>query len=145
MKNKVTWIVVSNSQTAFVVANEGPRTGFVPVAGHVWEAPELVGYSDEPGVMQSSFGPGRPSMTTRDLKREGQKSFAAEIMDHLVKAQREKAFDRIVLTGTPQMLGALRDVTPTSIKAALLAELDKDLTKIPPAELGAHLRDIMRL
>ena len=26
-----------------------------------------------------------------------------------------------------------------------LGKLDKDLTKIPPAELGAHLRDIMRL
>lgn len=145
MKNKVTWIVLSNSQNASVVANEGPRTGFVPVAGHVWEPPQVIGYSDEPGVMQSSFGPGRPSMTTTDLKREGQKTFAADIMEHLVKAQRDKAFDRIVLTGTPQMLGALRDAAPSAIKAALMAELDKDLTKIPPAELGPHLRDIMRL
>lgn len=144
MKNKVTWIVLSNSQNASVVANEGPRSGFEPVAGQTWEAPELVGYSDEPGVMQSSFGPGRPSMTTTDIKREGQKKFAADIMEHLVKAQREKAFDQLVLTGTPQMLGALRDAAPSAIKEALLAELDKDLTKVPVAELGAHLRDIMR-
>lgn len=145
MKNKVTWIVLSNSQNASVVANRGPGTGFEPVAGHVWEAPEVVGYSDEPGVMQSSTSSGHPSLTRTDLKRLGQNAFATDIMDHLVKAHRDKAFDRIVLTGTPQMLGALRDAAPTAIKSALLAELDKDLTKVPADELGPHLRDIMRL
>ena len=144
MNRTVTWIVLSNARHAMVVAHRSPGNTFETVLGKAWQASEPAQYTDEPGVMQSSVGPGRPSMTRHDTDRTAQKAFASEIMDHLAKAQREHAFDRIVLTGAPKMLGALRDSIPKSIEAVLLAELDKDLTHVAVEDLSSHLGDLIR-
>ena len=49
----------------------------------------------------------------------------------------------IVLAASPRLLGHLRDHMPAALKAHVVAELDKDLVKIPLADLPDHLGAVL--
>ena len=49
----------------------------------------------------------------------------------------------LVVAAPPKMLGALRDSLPAPLKSALLADMDKDLTNIPEADLAAHFEEVL--
>jgi protein required for attachment to host cells len=74
----------------------------------------------------------------RELKRE----LAGEVIDKLDGSLREGRFDRIALFAPPTVLGDLRDALSESLRAKLVAELAKDLTKVPFQELSHRLEAI---
>ena len=55
----------------------------------------------------------------------------------------DKAFDRLVIVAPPVALGDLRAGAVRAREAALYAELGKDLTKTPAAELPEHLAAVL--
>lgn len=62
--------------------------------------------------------------------------FARRIIASLEGAQRRAAFDQLVLVAEPHFLGLLRHFLSPPLRAALIAEVHKDLGH----EGGAHLR-----
>ena len=54
-------------------------------------------------------------------------------------------FDKLVLVAAPKTLGDLRDLLPDPVKAKVVAEIDKDLTKVPLHELPKHLDSVLKL
>ncbi|MEW9612856.1 host attachment protein [Shinella sp. S4-D37] len=57
------------------------------------------------------------------------------IGDTLIRAYTAQEFDRIVVVAEPRMLGAIRlRLTPT-LRRAVVKEIAKDLTKLPPQDL----------
>ena len=44
-----------------------------------------------------------------------------------------------MLVAAPKALGDLRSLLPKTVQSKIVAEIDKDLTNIPTAELGKHL------
>jgi protein required for attachment to host cells len=62
-----------------------------------------------------------------------------ELSDWLDKAVQEDAFDQLVLVAPPQTLGELRKVLKPSVHARILAELNKDLTKMNKLALQEEL------
>ena len=70
-------------------------------------------------------------------------SFAHEIAEWLDKSAKENAFDRLVLVAAPQTLGELRKVLSKPVHARVVAEVDKDLTKMNEKELQEELGKIV--
>lgn len=97
------------------------------------------GHRSEPArgaTSNASFAVGPESGAEKPLER-------AALARHAVPALQAEwdkgGHDRITLAAGPKMLGALRDALPKALLPVIAAELHKDLMKIPPHELPAHL------
>lgn len=69
--------------------------------------------------------------------------FANEIGLWLGEALRSNSYDRLVLIAAPRMLGDLRKALSESVHSRVVAEVNKDLTKLPEAELQTELAKIV--
>jgi protein required for attachment to host cells len=146
----ITWIAICDGARACFYANSGPGTGLVPVAKA--EHPASRAHSrdlgtDRPGRSFDSTATGaRHSMAPRaDWHNFEKDLFARKISGILDAAAGEKRFDRLILVAPPRILGDLRKTLGTPAQDRITGELDKDLTNIPPDQLGAHLGDLIRL
>ena len=52
-------------------------------------------------------------------------------------------FDRLVLVAPAVMLGDLRRALQPQVLEKVVAEVDKDLTKIPTHDVLAHINDVL--
>ncbi len=69
--------------------------------------------------------------------------FVQEIADWLENAVHANAFDRLIVAASPKMLGDLRKTLSDEVQARIVAEIDKDLTKMPEKELFKELKEIV--
>lgn len=65
--------------------------------------------------------------------------FARRIIEVLERAQQQAQFGELVLVAEPHFLGLLRAALPASLRAALIAEIHKNLLHVPRHELMTHL------
>lgn len=75
--------------------------------------------------------------------RKDSLSFAHEIAEWLDKSAQENCFERLVLVAAPQTLGDLRKVLTNTVQMRVIAEIDKNLTKMNERELQAELERIV--
>lgn len=147
MKPTTTWILIADGARAQIFANHGPGKGMEAVAGGKFSAdhrPDHEIMSDRPGRTFESVGTARHAIEPRhDPHRELKRAFSEELAAMLDKQLARKAYDRLVLVAPPTTLGDLRAALSEHVKAALYAELDKDLTKTPAHELPAHLGAVL--
>jgi protein required for attachment to host cells len=100
--------------------------------------------ADRPGRTFDSAGHGRHAMEPpTDPKRVEQHAFFTEVAERLEAAARGGKFDRLVLVAEPRALGELRRLLAPAVAAKVSAELDKDLTHLPPAEIGERLGGVL--
>jgi protein required for attachment to host cells len=147
-KRITTWIVLADGARARILQNTGPGTGLTEVdelqsrAAHM---PTRELGTERPGRGQESATSGRHAITPREDWHEGEKvSFAHEVAAYLKENGNAGKFDALVLAAAPRTLGELRKSIDPATAARLKSELDKDLTKIPSADLEAHLGDLVR-
>ncbi len=70
-------------------------------------------------------------------------SFAHDIADWLDRAVAEDAFDRLVVIAAPHTLGDLRKVLTQKTQGRIIAEINKDLTKMNEKALWTELEKIL--
>lgn len=75
-----------------------------------------------------------------DFHEEIKEKFMRDVAAHLEQASIGSRFTRLVLAAPPRLLGALRALLNPHIRKKLAAELDEELTHLPPHELLAHLK-----
>jgi protein required for attachment to host cells len=149
MKPVRTWILIADGARARIVLNEGPGKGVVAVDGGLFEQDaratrEIM--SDRPGRTFDSAGAGRHAMELpTDPAREEKRHFAERLAEHLDGAVARNAFDRLIVVAAPSALGDLRAAVSDRVRGRILAELDKDLTKVPNDKLASHLGDVIAL
>jgi protein required for attachment to host cells len=147
MKPTTTWILIADGARARIFANDGPGKGIEAVSGGEFSAdhrPDHEIVSDRSGRTFESVGATRHAIEPRhDPHRELKRAFSEQLADMLDKQLAAKAYDRIVLVAPPVTLGDLRSALSDHVKAAVYAELDKDLTKTPMAELPQHLGAVL--
>lgn len=147
MKPKTTWILIADGARARIFANRGPGSGIEPVPGGEIEGdhrPSRDILRHKPGRTFESAGVTRHAIDPhhdphRELKREFSETLAAMLDQHLA----EKSYDRLILVAPPVTLGDLRAALSERVRALVSAELGKDLTKTPSAELPGHLADVL--
>jgi protein required for attachment to host cells len=151
---KTTWVLVADGARARILANEGPKTGLVPVPGTARDEPvpksaELG--SDRPGrsFATNRVGGGdgsRSAMEPRvDWHEFQEQKFAKKMAAILDAAATHAEFDHLVLVAPPKTLGDLRASLNDHTRAKVSGELAKDLTKHSLADLPGHLDGLMRL
>jgi len=143
MKPNITWVLVANASTAQIVANHGPGKGFVAVSDRTWTAEPGLPHADRQGVSHSSRGASLHRMAPPHSTETAEADFAKMITATLSKDCRDAAFDQLVVTAGPRMLGALRQAITGQLRDKVMAERAKDLTHIAIEDLPAHLADVI--
>lgn len=143
MKAIRTWIVIADGVRCRVVTNDGPGRGIKPCPDLDFRSEQRRLrdiMSDRPGRTFDSVGMGRHSMEYgSDPVREDEKQFARTLIDLLEVELAANAFDRLVLIAPPQTLGDLRSMLSKGLRAVVVKEIDKDLTRLPSERLENHL------
>lgn len=143
MKPILTWVLIADARSARIASNDGPGKGYSDVPDAFMEADPPAAYSDAPGEVRSSHGPGRAAMTRHDPKKTAERAFAERICVEIEWRHRQGAFERLVIVAAPHMLGELRAALPSELRAAVLAELDKDLKHVATPDLSRHLSSVL--
>jgi protein required for attachment to host cells len=71
------------------------------------------------------------------------REFVLELITWLAQAEQDKAFDRLVLVAAPRTLGEMRSCLNKPLSARIIAEINKELTKVPPAKIRAYLNEMV--
>lgn len=75
------------------------------------------------------------------LHQEEKDRFAWRIAAHIEERARRNRFDAVILIAPPRTLGALRPALGPETGRRLLREINKDLTKLPLADLTEKLKN----
>jgi protein required for attachment to host cells len=147
MRPTTTWILIADGARARIFANHGPGKGVEAVEGAEFAAdhrPDREILSDKPGRTFESVGTTRHAIQPHhDPHRELKRAFSERLAQLLDQKLAQKAYDRVVLVAPPVTLGDLREALSDPVKAAVYAELGKDLTKTPTHELPEHLAAVL--
>ena len=95
--------------------------------------------TDRPGREHSSVGSGRSSVSQTDWHDLEEHKFAHEVAAALEKIVRERKAEALVVVAPPRTLADLRKAFHNDVKKKIVAEIDKDLTKMPIDEIERHL------
>lgn len=149
MKPNVTWILIANGARGRVLRHAGPGSGLSEVDGLEFSqepkrAQDIM--ADKPGRSFASAGHGRSAMEPRTDPVEKREADFVKRLAAFLDAEREAgSFDRLVLVAPPIALGALRASLNPHLAAMVIADLNKDLTKVPNNEMGKHLDGVLAI
>ena len=95
--------------------------------------------TDQPGRAVSSIDGRRSSVAQTDWHELDERHFAREVAAALEKIVRERKIKSLVVAAPPRTLSELRQAFHNDVKSRIIAEIDKDLTKLPVYEIEKHL------
>jgi protein required for attachment to host cells len=99
--------------------------------------------SERPGRGRESAASARHAVQPRqDLHRAEKQNFAHEVAAWLNAANTRDEFDALVLVAPAHALADLRQALDEPTQRKITAQLQKDLTKVPNADLAANLADV---
>jgi protein required for attachment to host cells len=150
MKPTRTWILVADGGGARILEAVGTgHDGLHEVSGSETRTENPPSHDqgrDRPGRVYESVGQTRHSVEPRrDPHKALESLFADQLATMLAKYAASNSFDRLVIVAPPTMLGHLRNVMPPAVRAKIIAEIDKDLTKVPNVEISTHIADVIAL
>jgi len=139
-----TWIMVADHRIARIFEKSGKGLEAIGEAiPDLMPKPEI--NNDSMGRTVSA-GDGNLHSKYEPRMNESQQenlAFIHQISDWLDKAVWQDAFDRIVIIAAPKTLGNLRSVLKREVHARIVAEIDKDLTKLDVSALQNELKKII--
>jgi protein required for attachment to host cells len=147
MKPTTTWILIADGAHARLFANHGPGKGVEALDSRVQQGdhrPDRELVRDGLSRTFESVGEMRHAIEPRtDPHRELKRTYAKYLGRVLDQGLAERAYERLVIVAPPSALGDLRAALSERVKHTIYAELDKDLTHTPAAELPKHLGAVM--
>jgi protein required for attachment to host cells len=105
-------------------------------SGHDIGGTQGVGYAHN-GKVGAPNKQYEPPHTPAELESE---KFAKDISNYLLEAHRDGRFQQLVISASPQFLGALRSFLDPHIKPLIKLEVNKDYTHSSAQELREQLR-----
>ena len=136
------WVVVCDGKKALLLENVGDEK-FVnlktrEVREHADPKTHELG-TDEPGRAFSSVGSGRSAVEQTDWHVQEENRFLQKLAGHLEAAVNAGEAKSLIVVAPPRALGVLRQAYSHNLRAAVRAEIDKDLVKLPVHEIEKHL------
>jgi protein required for attachment to host cells len=99
---------------------------------------------DTPGRVYESVGHARHAVEPRsDPHTALEALFASQLATMLADHSAKEAFDRLVIVAPATMLGNLRRMIKPEVRNKIVAEIDKDLTRIPNNEIASHIDNVI--
>ena len=143
MKPKVTWILIADGAQAKVFEHaQGKRLR--PIEDLQFEQAHLQAreiMADKPGRGNSPAGGSMEYSSDPVAVRE--RRFVENVAEQLEKKHQEHAFERLIVAASPTALGNLRPAFSKALRETIVAELPKDLTNTPQAQLDAHFEEVL--
>jgi protein required for attachment to host cells len=100
---------------------------------------------DRPPRSFDRIGDGRHAMDgDRVPHEEAESRFLHRLAARIGTAEKQRAFDHLVIAAPPRALGLLRQHLPTAAMARVRAEVSKDLVDETPASLRDRLHELIR-
>lgn len=147
MKSNKTWVLIADGARARLVAAEGHGKGLQLIEKLEFStdhSPNRELLKDKPSRVFESHGVTRHGVEPKtDAHRELKRDFAKELAEVLDANLSKHEFDKLVVVASPVTLGDLRRALSESVKAAVIAEVSKDLTKAPDHEIARHIEDLI--
>ncbi|HLY47080.1 MAG TPA: host attachment protein [Stellaceae bacterium] len=146
MKHPRTWYVVADGGRARILQKRDKQQAFDTlqeiVSADLHSATRDLG-SERPGRTRESSGSARHAVQPRqDLHRAEKQNFVHELAGLLNAANTRAEFDALVLVAPAHALGDLRQALDAPTQRKVTAELQKDLTKVPNADLVEHFAEV---
>lgn len=135
------WLVVFDGAKALILRNIGneqaPQLELVEAMQHRSPPSHELG-RDRPGRVHQSHGSARSAVEEPDLHLAEQLSFVKDVSATVEKSVRGQTVLKLVLVAPPKLLGELRRCLTPPVQALVVAEIGKDLTKLPIPEIERH-------
>jgi protein required for attachment to host cells len=109
-------------------------------SGHDIGGTQGVGYAHN-GKVGAPNKQYQPAHTASELEAE---KFARDISHYLLEAHREGRFQQLVISASPQFLGALRTILDPHIKPLIKLEVNKDYTHFNAQQLREQIHEQIR-
>ena len=149
MKPKVTWVLIADGAHAKLFENGGPGKGLVALRDMMFEEEPLKAQdimADRQGRTFSSVGSGRSGYEyPTDPVEVRETRFMKTMADRLDAKLREGTFDRLVIAAAPEALGEIRPQLSKQVQEKIVAELPKDLTRMPTDKLESHFDGVLAM
>ncbi|MEZ5960130.1 MAG: host attachment protein [Hyphomonadaceae bacterium] len=147
LQSGTAWLLVADGRRARVLVEQRRGATLEEPADWSMEIGEedLYDPQDRPPRSFDRVGQGRHAMDGgRSLHEAEEEKFLKRVADRLGEAEKQKAFDHLVIAAPPRALGLLRNMLPASAKARIRADLSKDLVDEPAPRLRERLSDLLR-
>lgn len=132
------WVVVCDARKAMFLRNEGgaasPKLKVEQVTEAPVNPPNAEQGADRPGRIQNAVAPTSATGAT-DWHGLAEAQFARDTIKALETLHRTGRPGGFVLVAPPRMLAVLRQSLDGHLRPAIIAEVDKDLTKHPVHEI----------
>jgi protein required for attachment to host cells len=136
------WVLVCDGTKALVLENAGDEKFPNLKTREVFEQEDPKTHeqgTDAPGRAISSIGSRRSAMEQTDWHQQAEERFLRRLAGHLDGAVNAGQAKSIVIVAPPRALGVLRQAYSHNLRAALRAEIDKDLVRLPVYQIEKHL------
>jgi protein required for attachment to host cells len=147
MGAEVNMTAVSIPHNALILVGDGSRARFLRNRGTIANVELVVEReldienpptreqgTDRPGRVHGSDGVSRSAIEPTDWHQRAEQQFAVRLADDLYKLGHAH-FSALVVVAPPRMLGDLRAALHPEVKQRVVAEVAKDLTSHPLAEI----------
>ena len=135
------WVVVCDGRKSMILENRGddvfPNLRMKETTEHKSPSTQAQG-SDAPGRSFASVGAARSAVGQTDWHDEDERQFLVKVAQRLEAALAAGEVKRLFIVAPPRALGMIRPHYSPATRKAVVAEIDKDLTKTPIAEIEKH-------
>lgn len=132
------WVVVCDGRKSIILQNRGddlfPNLRMKETAEHKSPPTHAQG-SDAPGRSFASRGVARSAVEQTDWHDEDERQFLVKVAGRLDAALTAGEVRRLFIIAPPRALGMIRQHYSLATRKAIVAEIDKDLTKTPIHEI----------
>ncbi|MGF1475776.1 MAG: host attachment protein [Geminicoccaceae bacterium] len=138
------WIVVADGERARFYVNAGTEHKLrleLAREKEIENPPTREQGTDKPGRFDDA-GIGRSAVDNTDWHAQEKERFAEELAEELRKAALTGRFDQLFVAAPAKTLGILRDNLHKEVQRRLIADLNKELTNHPLAEVEAIIGQV---
>jgi protein required for attachment to host cells len=149
MKPTRTWILVADGGRARILEAVGRAKGVQIVPNsetRLDNPPSRDQGRDAPGRVFESVGKMRHAVEPRRDPHDAlEVLFANQLASMLEDAATRASFDRLVVVAPATMLSNLRKTIQAQVRNKIVAEIDKDLTRVPNNEVLSHIEQVIAI
>jgi protein required for attachment to host cells len=134
-------VLVGDGTKALFFRNEGTPLHVNLVVERVLEQPDPPTHEQgtSPPGRYSSLGGPRSAMEQTDWHQLAEDRFAHDVSSALYRLAHANAYNELVVVAPSKVLGVLRESFHPEVKKRLVAEIPKDLTGQPKADIARHI------
>lgn len=132
------WVIVCDGRKALFFENEGDAEFPIFNTREVLEhklLPNREIAADRPGRTQEMATTARSSIEPTDYHDIEETEFLSGVVKRLDELVAAGTIRHVTMVAPPRALGAIRKTYSPSLRAAIRAEVDQDLVKMPVAEI----------